>query len=435
MDPIAIVALMIIGLVVLIMIGFPIFSSLGLMSVVGILMLKGPGGLTAIPSNFIDRLDSFTMVAIPLYILMGEMISVFRIGEDGFDVLEKWLGWLPGGLAVSGISACAVFGAMSGVSVAGAAAIGRVTIPEMLKRGYDNALACGSVAAAGGLAVLIPPSIGFIVYGEIADESVAKLFMAGVMPGIALTVLMAMYVIVLVLLRPELAPRAERTYTWSDRLNVLLKIIPTLFIIIMVLGSIYFGIATPTESAAVGALGAIIVGILTHRKQVTLKSVHGIFWETAKMSATMFILFANAVVFGYVLTLLGAPKILTQFVLRLNLSPSAILIAVSLLLIILGCFLDALSIMLITTPLLLPIITAIGFSPLWYGVFLVVAMETAVITPPVGMNLYMIKIVAPEVPLSRIIRGALPFVLVEAVLMVLLVVFPQIALWLPNTMK
>ncbi len=414
--------------------GVPVFASLGIASVVGIIIMNGVGGLTVIPEIFYEKMDNFVLIAIPLYILMGEILFHTGIGSDLYQMASRWTNWLPGGLAMGTVVASAVFGAMCGVSVAGAATIGAFAIPEMLKRGYDKSLASGSVAAAGALALLIPPSIGFILYGAIADESVGKLFISGIVPGIILAIFMMIYIFILVLFKPEMAPRPKEKITWKMRFQSLGRAWTALFLIILVLGSIYTGIATPTESAAIGAVGAYFLAIFVYRS-MNWK----VFWEillsTMKTSGMILLIFVNAMLFGYVLTRLQLPQQLAEYVANAHMSKYMVITAVVALLIFLGMFIDGASVILISTPILLPTIQIFGYDKIWFGVIMMITIEMAVITPPVGLNLYVIKSIAPEaVTLKDIISGALPFVLVEIASLIVFVIFPKLALWLPSKM-
>ncbi len=414
--------------------GVPVFASLGIASVVGILIMNGVGGLSVIPEIFYEKMDNFVLIAIPLYILMGEILFHTGIGADLYQMAARWTNWLPGGLAMGTVVASAVFGAMCGVSVAGAATIGAFAIPEMLKRGYDRSLASGSVAAAGALALLIPPSIGFIIYGAIADESVGRLFISGIVPGIILAIFMMIYIYVYVSLHPEKAPPPKEKITWKMRFESLLRSWTALFLIILVLGSIYTGIATPTESAAIGAVGAYFLAIFVYRS-MNWKIFMEILLSTMKTTGMILLIFVNAMLFGYVITRLQLPQQLAMYVANAHMSKYLVLALIVLLLIFLGMFIDGTSVILISTPILLPTILLMGYDKIWFGVIMMITIEMAVITPPVGLNLYVIKSIAPEeVTLKDIITGALPFVLVEIASLIVFVIFPKLALWLPSKM-
>jgi tripartite ATP-independent transporter DctM subunit len=431
MDPGLITVIVIAVLFTLFLLGMPIFGALGIASVVGILLLQGPAGLGAIPAVIYERLSGFTLVAVPLFILMGEVIFITGIGTDIYTATSRWLSGVRGSLGMASVAACAIFGALCGVSVAGAATIGQFAIPEMLKRGYDRRLASGCVAAAGSLALLIPPSVGLILYGLVAEESVGLLFIAGIVPGIILTVLMMGYIHLVGRLRPEAVGAAGRdVVTWRERWRALLRIWPAVVLIVLVLGSIYRGIATPTEAAAIGALGAFVLAAL--RGQLSWSVARQIFRASMVNTGMILMILASALAFGYVLTRLRVPQDLVIFVTGADLPSGLILIAIFGLLIVMGMFMDAVSVILIATPILLPVIKAMGYDPIWFGVVMAICCEMAVITPPVGLNLFVIQGISPDtVTLGDVTRGALPFVGVLLVGLALCVAFPDLVLWLP----
>ncbi len=421
-------------LIILLLYGIPVFASLGISSIVGIILLNGFSGLSVIPELYYEKMDNFVLIAIPLFILMGEILFHTGIGSDLYKMASRWTNKIPGGLAMGTVIASTVLGAMCGVSVAGAATIGAFAVPEMIKRGYDKSLATGSVAASGALALLIPPSIGFILYGAVADESVGRLFIAGIVPGIILALCMMIYIFIVAMLNPEKAPIPEEKITWKMRFETLLRCWPALFLIFLVLGSIYFGIATPTESAAIGAAGAFFLAIFIY-KSMNLQVFLDIILSTMKTTGMILFIFINAMLFGYILTRLQIPQQLAMIVADAHMPKWAVLTSVVALLIFLGMFLDGASVILISTPILLPVISVIGFDKLWFGVMLMITIEMAVITPPVGLNLYVIKSIAPdEVSLQNIIMGALPFVVVEILVLIFFIIFPEIVVWLPNKM-
>jgi tripartite ATP-independent transporter DctM subunit len=418
---------------VLVVLGAPIFVGLGLSSVAGMFMIRGLQGLYQLPAAIMGQLESFLLVALPLYLLMGEALSKSGAGAHVYAALEKWLNRLPGGLAIASIYACALFGAMCGVSVAGVAAIGVVAVPEMLKRGYDKSLAAGAVTAAGALAVLIPPSISFIIYGAISGVSVGKLFIGGIMPGIILATAMAIYVLVRVLARPALAPAAKQELSWKEMMAPLPKLWPVVFMIVAVLGTIYSGIATPTEAGAIGAAGALVVAAVY--KKLDGRNLLDILNGTTRVTATIMIIMAAAFAFSQFLNLVRIPETLSEWVVSLQVPAIAIVILIMLFFIVLGCFIDGVSLIIVTTPVVLPTIKALGFDPLWYGVILVLNLEMAVITPPVGLNLYTMQSIMKDIlSMKDIIKGSLPYVIVDFVILMLFVMVPQIATWLPGRM-
>ncbi len=419
-------------LLIFLLYGIPVFASLGIASVTAIVLTKGFHGLTVIPELYYEKMDNFVLIAIPLFILMGEILFHTGIGSDLYKMASRWTNKIPGGLAMGTVIASTVFGAMCGVSVAGAATIGAFAVPEMLKRGYDKSLATGSVAASGALALLIPPSIGFILYGAVADESVGKLFIGGIVPGIILAICMMIYIFIVAMINPEKAPVPDEKVTWQMRIQSLLRCWAAIFLIILVLGSIYFGVATPTESAAIGAAGAFFLAIFVY-KTLTTKIFFEILISTMRTTGMLLFIFINAMIFGYVLTRLQVPQALASLVADAHMSKWAVLTSIVILLIFLGMFLDGASVILIATPILLPVIEVLGYDKIWFGVILMITIEMAVITPPVGLNLYVIKSIAPEnVSLRDIIMGAIPFVFVEIAVLFFFIMFPDIVLWLPN---
>ena len=434
MELTAIITIIVIAVfLILLLSGTPVFAALGIASVVGIMFFQGPRGLGAVPGVIYDRLASFTLVAVPLFILMGEILFVSGIGGNIYTAANRWLNRLPGSMGMASVSACAIFSSLCGVSVAGAATIGSFAIPEMLKRDYDKGLATGCVAASGGLALLIPPSVALILYGVVGDESVGKLFLAGIVPGIVLALLMMGYVFIIAVVRPEMAPRSTEKISWKMRFSSLARIWPVLVLIIIVLGSIYTGIATPTEAAAVGCVGALTFGF--YSKKLKWPVLKQIFRKTIATTGMIMLIFSSALLFGYVLTRLQVPQHLAELVATSNLPNWAVLLFMFLLLYIMGMFMDVVSVILISTPILLPIVVGMGYSPIWFGVVMAIACEIGTETPPVGLNLFVIKGVAPkEVSIKDIILGSLPFAAVETVGLILFIIFPEWLMWLPRTM-
>lgn len=432
MDPTLIFLCVLAMFVALLVVGAPIFASLGVASMLGIYLNGGLSALISIPDVLHRGLASYSLISLPLFILMGEVIARTSIGGKLFNLFLLWMNRLPGSLAVASVGSSALFGAMSGVSVAGAATIGRFAIPEMLKRGYAPGLAGGTVAAAGALALLIPPSIGFVLYGEIASQSIGRLFTAAILPAVLVAGLMMAYVWGLSIARPDMAPRIHDKVTWSQRLRALVDVWPAVLIVLLVLGTIYLGIATPTEAAGLGALGGFIVAAFY--RELDLPKILEIFRSTAVTSAMILLILVAALLFGYIMTRLMIPQKLVMLLSEVSMPVWATFSLIVLFLLVLGTVLDIVSVIVIATPILLPVVTALGFHPIWFGVILIITCEMAVITPPVGLNLYVIKGIAPDISLNDIIYGALPFVIVELIAILVLTVFPKIALWLPSMM-
>lgn len=419
-------------LIILLLVGLPIGFALLLSAIIGSTMIVGFNGtISYLGVHAFNSIGRFLLTPVPLFILMGEILAVSGIGGVMFDAALKWFGRFRGGLSIASIIACAIFASMCGLSMAGAATIGIVAIPEMLRRGYDKGLATGSVTCAGTLGILIPPSLPFIMYGMIAEESVGQLFIAGILPGVMLTVLFSTYVFLRAWRQPHLAPGVSGI-TWKERIVSLKGLWAAIILILAVLGSIYGGVATPTEAAGIGAFGALVIAIV--RRSITLKSMVEAAWRALTVVGFVMFLVVGAMFFSRYLTMTGMTQSLTIWMASLPVSPWVILGGMCVILIFLGCFLDSTAIILITTPLFLPIVTGFGFSPIWYGVILVMNIEIAFVTPPVGMNLYVVSNIARDVPLTTILRGSIPFLLLAVLGIALVIAFPELALWLPSTM-
>jgi tripartite ATP-independent transporter DctM subunit len=419
-------------LLVFIFLGVEIFIALGVAGSLGILLFRGPDALAFALTSFFGQVTTFELLALPLFVLMGHVLGKSPIGGDLFNVATKWLSWLPGGLAIASIGACTVFGAVSGVSVAGVAAIGSMAVPEMLKRGYSTKIAAGSVVTAGALAMLIPPSVPFIIYSAITGESVAKLFIGGIVPGLVLAFMLSTYVFIRVLISPELAPSsAELKFTWRERWASLARVWHTGILIFLVLGSIYLGVATPTEASALGAIGAFLIAGLVYGN-MGFRRIVQIIRESMMISVAILLIMGCAKIFGDYLNMVRVPEQVTSFFMGLNMPNLAMVMIIQGILIIGGMFVDAGSLMVITTPILLPLIKAMGYDPLWYGIVLVINLELAVVTPPVGLNLYTLRSCCPVLTLEEIIKSSLPFLVIQLLCLILFSVYPPLSLWLPN---
>lgn len=422
-------------LLALIAIGAPIFLALGAAGLTGLYMARGSMAFFFAPTSFFGQLNSFELIALPLFILMGNLLGATPVGKNLFHVAVLWLNWLRGSLAIATVGASAVFGAVSGVSIAGVAAVGSIAIPQMLDRGYSRTLAAGSVASSGALAMLIPPSVPLIIYGAVSGVSVADLFIGGIVPGFALALGLALYIYVRVRLNPEEAPVDTVTsYTWGERVRALGGIWHAMLLIFVVLGAIYSGLATPSEAAAFGAAGAFVIAGAIFRilDWATLRQIVG---SSARVSGAILIIMGCARIFGDYLNLVRVPDAITNLLVATQLPPAAILVIVMLVLVLLGMLVDAVSLIVVTTPILLPLITTLGYDPLWFGIVLVMNLEIAVVTPPVGLNLYALKGVAPMLRIEEIIRGVVPFIGVQFATLILFVLFPALALWLPALLR
>jgi len=376
--------------------------------------------------------NSFVFTTIPLFILMGNIAFRTGVSMEMYDSARKWLGHWPGGLASATIGACAVFSAASGSSVATAAAMGTITVPEMRRHGVDARLASGVVAAGGTLGILIPPSLGMLIYAMVTDQSMGRLLIAGIGPGLLLITMFLLTVFVWAKLRPLDAPRGRR-YSWPERLRSLSGIAGIGLLSLLVMGGIYGGFVTPTEAAAVGAAGAFVIGAV--KRRLTWRAIVDSLDETVRTTCMVFMIIIGAHILNIFLATTQVPGAISELLNGLPLPRHGILALILLMYLVLGCFLDVLAMIVLTVPIVFPALMALGFDPIWFGVIIVLIMEMALITPPVGMNVYVIKGIAPDIPLHRIFSGVWPFLLAQIATLILVVLLPEIALWLPNAMR
>jgi len=433
LEGLAVVVFLIVALFIFLAVGVPVAFSLGLTSIVGMLLFLSPVHLFQIAQISFTKGTEFLFIVAPLFILMANVISFAGVGHDVFTAAQLWLGRLPGGLAVSTIIASAGFASVSGSSPATAATIGAVAMPEMLRRGYNKRLAAGSIAAGGTLGILIPPSIALIMYGIITETSIGLLFIAGIFPGLCLAAFLSIFIMIVTKAKPSLAPKVE-TADWRKRLVSLWRVWPTMILSVTVLGSIYGGVATPTEAAGIGAFGAMVIA-LAYRK-LTWNNLRDSLLATVRVTSMILFLIFGGVCFAFVLSSLGIPHRLAEFIVGLEVNRWVIMLLINALFIMMGCVMDPLGILIITLPVLFPIITKLGFDPIWFGIIVTINSEIGMITPPVGFNLFVLKGVVPkEVSLGDIIRGAFPFVGILILGLLTLMLFPQLALWLPAQLK
>ena len=371
----------------------------------------------------------FLLVAIPMFVLLGEILLRAGITERMYDGIVKWLGWLPGGLMHSNIGSSALFAATSGSSVATAATIGTVAIPQIKKRGYNEPLFLGTIAAGGTLGILIPPSINLILYGLLTETSVPELYLAGFLPGFLLAALFMGTVIVLCLLNPKWGGQ-KLNATWRERFVALPSLIPPLGIFIVVVGSIYAGLATPTEAASLGVVAAM--ALAAANGTLTLSMMRAAIEGTMRTTSMIMLIIVAAVFLNFVLSVIGLTQALADFVTGLGWAPMQTMIMIIVVLVLIGCFMETLSMLLTTAPLITPIVVALGFDPVWFGILLMVLLETALITPPIGINLYVVQGIRGRGEMLDVMKGAAPFVLTMFAMIVLLLVFPDIALWMPS---
>ncbi|KDD18034.1 TRAP transporter large permease [Bordetella bronchiseptica] len=418
------------GLVLFLMAGIHVASAIFMTAVVSDWM-----SMQVLPSmignTMWSTMNEFLLVAIPLFILLGEILTRSGVADRMYKALAAWLQWLPGGLLHTNIATCALFAATSGSSVATSATVGTVALPTLQRLGYRERLVLGSIAAGGTLGILIPPSINMVVYGALAEVSVGKLFAAGIVPGIIVLLLM-MVVIVIMALLGKVAPDNEKLIIpLAMRLKLLIDVLPVVFIFGLVMGGIYLGIATPTEAAALGVVGAIAIAAANRTLSVAM--LHAAFLSALRTTAMVVLVVTTAFVLNFSLSLAGIPQALSEYIGQLGWSPTATIWVLVAFYLILGCFLEAIAMMVTTVGVVVPLVVSLGFDPLWFGIFMTMMMELALITPPVGLNLF----VAQNIRLSRggisdVYIGVLPFAFAMMVFVTLLIYFPQIALWLPN---
>ncbi|MDH5245602.1 MAG: TRAP transporter large permease subunit [Betaproteobacteria bacterium] len=423
-------ALILVGLVLVLLTGIPVFAGLTLFSAA--LLLVAEGRLGGIGDLVFGKLDTYLLVSIPLFTLMAHFMIRGKVVDDLFGAAHTLLRHLPGGMGIATVAACTVFAAISGSSVATALTIGSAAIPLMIRYGYSPRIAYGVVGSGGTLGILIPPSGPMVLFGVVSDTSIGALFMAGLVPGLMLASLFAVYCATAA--RYTASPLAtEPRATASEIVTALRRSFWSLTLPVLVLGGMYFGVFTATEAAAAGALGALAIATIVYRN-FGLRDLWGAAIDAARNSAMLFLILAAAALLGHALTKLRIPNQMVELVTQHGVSQIGFLLAVMALLFFLGMFLETISIILITTPVVLPVLAALKINPVWYGILLTINLELALITPPVGMNLFAIKAIT-RAPLRDIIAGVTPYVGLMLAGLALVLFFPQIALWLPGTMQ
>lgn len=378
--------------------------------------------------------NSFTLTAIPLFVFMGEMVLHGGISQRFYRGMELIFSRFRGGLLQANIFSCAIFAAVTGVSVATAATVGTVAVPELTKKGYDREMVFGSLAGGGTLGILIPPSVPFIIYGVMAQESITDLFAAGIIPGIVLSLIFMTYIGIRVSISPHLAPRSpEASLPLREKFLVIAHVLPVFGLIFLVLGGIYFGVMTPTEAAAVGAFISMVMSAFYGR--LNFRNLKLVTLSTVRTTSMILVIMAGASVFSFALVNSGINRELTQWVVSQSQVQVVFFILICIIYLILGCFFDPISMVVLTMPVLYPIVLKFGFNPIWYGVILVILIELGLITPPVGFNLYVIHGISGGRPMGEVIRGSVPYMLMMILMIIILYFFPQLALWLPQALK
>jgi len=417
-------AFILLGLILLLVLRVPVAFALGTLGV--FLLWIFPLPLTGVPQRLFGTMDSFELLAVPMFLLMSNILLKAQVGRDLFAAVQSWVGHWPGGLGVATILSCGIFSAISGSSVATAATIGTVAIPEMTERGYSRPFVLGLLAAGGTLGILIPPSIPLILYGVITESSIPTLFLAGIGPGLFLASVFIVYSMIYARFskQQESIPKAS----WRERKRSSLMALPTIFLAMVVIGSIYLGIATPSESAGVGFVLALLMTTVMGR--MTIERVKIAVYDSMKTTTMIFLIIAGAKVFSYAITLYRIPQSISDLLTSNITDPTIFIFAVGLVLLLIGFFLESLSMLLIMVPVLFPALAAMNIDPIWFGIFFVVLIETALITPPVGMNLFIIQAVA-KARLEEVVRGAWPFALMMLLTALLLMFWQSLALYIP----
>ena len=434
MDPAVIGLLITVVTIGVFALGIPVAFGLGFVAVTFLLLFEGIGMSKVIADTFMEGLMEFTIVSIPMFIVMGMAVASSPAGKDLYSALDRWLNRVPGGLVVSNLGACALFAALSGSSPATCAAIGKMGIPEMRQRGYSKEISSGTIAAGGTLGILIPPSITMIVFGISTETSIGQLFMAGILPGIMLTGLFMMWAIFKTWRTNKDVNQASvlfNKFSWKERFEILPRVLPFLAVVVGVLYVLYGGIATPSEASGIGAFLCIILVAVIY-KIYDPKKLWRILKGSMKESVMIMMIIACSYLFSFTLSNLYVTQTIAEVMTSLDVNKWVLLFMINIFLLVAGFFLPPVAIILMTAPILLPIIEGVGFDPIWFAVILTINMEIGLITPPVGLNLYVIKGISPDITLPEILRGSLPFMLCMVLAIIILCIFPEIATWLPN---
>ena len=431
MDPITLAILIIIGLFVLLAIGLPIGFAMGVAAFVGYtFVLEFDSALSLLGQTAYETTITYNLSVVPLFILMGYFASNSGLSEALFGACNKWLGYRRGGLALATIGGCGAFAAVCGSSLATAATMTQVALPEMKRFNYDNQLSTGSIAAGGTIGILIPPSVILVLYGILTESNIGDLFLAGFIPGIMTIIFFMATISIMTRIYPKMGPRGNRT-TLKQKLLAFKDVWGTVVLFLIVIGGIYRGIFSPEEAAGIGASGALALSLIS--RTMTLKIFFNCLMETVRTSSMIFTILIGAILLNNFLVLSALPDAVGAWIGGLDLPSTAILVIILLIYLVMGCALDSLAMILLTIPIFFPVILQLGLDPIWFGIIVVMVVELGLITPPIGMNVFIIKGMAPEVPLGKIYKGVLPFVLAQIILIAIIVAFPDIATWLPST--
>ncbi len=420
-------------LLVLLASSMPIAYVMGLVGIAGFALVVSPeAALHLAGIDLYGTFSSYNLTTIPLFVLMGQVAFHTGISRGLFNAAYHWLGWLPGGLAMSTVGACTAFGAICGSGPATAATMTSVALPEMRRYHYNMELACGAVAAGGSLGMLIPPSIVFIVYAMLTEQSIGKLFIAGIIPGLLIALLFCLTIYLNCKRRPELGPAGPPT-TWREKFSSLRGVVETIVLFVLVMGGMFMGFYTATEAAAIGAAGTLVIALA--KRELTWPKLFQCLLETLRTSCMVMTIVAGAVIFGRFLAVTQVPFKLATWLAGLPLPAWSIIGLIILFYFVAGCFVDALALNLLTIPIFYPVVSGLHYDLIWFGVIIVLVTQMGVISPPVGVNVYVVSGMARDVPLPTVFKGSLPFLLALVVAAILLVAFPQLSLFLPNLIK
>lgn len=421
---IAYVVILFAVLIVLLIAGIPVSFAMGISGILGIIFFIGPTQLQQISSIILHYGTNSSLLVAPMFVLMAEILVVSGISRDLYDGIYKWFNRVPGSLAVTTVLASAGFASVCGSSPATVATVAPISAPEMIKRNYSRKLISGSIVTGGTLGILIPPSMALIIQGIVTETSIVKLFIAGIIPGILLTAILVLTIIITVLLCPEYAPKGRmEEFTWFEKFSALKKIIPVVILAFVLIYSMYTGIATATEAAGVGVVIALFISIVM--KRMTWKKLQESLYRSAKTSAMILFLIFGGVIFSFVVGYLGAADLMMDFLMQFNLDRWVIFFIFIVILLILGMFMDPISMIMLTMPIMFPIIMELGFDPVWFGIIVTITLEIGMITPPVGLNLFVLKGTVPQLDLmDDIVKGSLPYIFIFILFIILLCVFP-----------
>lgn len=421
-----------IGMFVLLAIRVPVAFAMFTVGLIGLSVLNGTeAALSLLASEGFTLGSTEELIVVPLFILMGNVATQSGMSRALYDAAYAWIGRIKGGLASATVIGCAGFAALSGSSIASALTMGKVSLGEMRRFGYDARLATGVVASGGTLGILIPPSTGFVIYAILTQQSIGRLFLAGVVPGLLLAALFVLAVSIICFFKPEVAPNGPQT-SWRERATATFGALPIIVIILVTIGGIYLGYFSPIEAAAVGAGLAIVIGFAT--RKLSLAGFWAAVRDSAVTTATVMLILISAYILNPFIALTHVPQTVGEYIAALDLGPYGTLAIIVFVYLILGCFLEGLSMLVLTMPIFYPIMMNLGFDPIWYGVIIVVVLEMAMISPPIGVNAFVVKSLVPDVPLKDIFVGIVPFLIAMILLVIILTIFPQLALFLPNTM-